>query len=311
MQSEALLVAKKVAFLAEAFAKYPQFEAIEIADIATADYTDAFKGVGDIIHTAAPVPGRADAETALRSAIDGSLRVLREGRKAGIKKVVVTGSIVSYPEGLFGVNDWVAITKEQALAGNAFALYIAEKKFGEQAVLQFADEHPDMDITISPGFEHIAPTPEGVSTFSSNGFIYQLLRPDNTNYAYSPGSIDVRDVARIHIAALNTTVPKDARPRRVPLVSPYQTDFREALKYLYDERPELRARLADPETAPRWTTYTLPIDLKPVEEAFGYKISGFKTWKETVLDAIDRFVKIEDSWTSKGFKFEIPREPPV
>jgi nucleoside-diphosphate-sugar epimerase len=146
--------------------KYPKFEVVEIADVATADFSTAFKGVGAIIHTAAPLPGRTDAETALKSAIEGSLHILREAKKAGIEKVVVTGSMVTFPEDAYGPNgqsclsitcafkssscnaDWVPVTKEQALQGNDFTLYIAEKKFGEQAVLDFADKHPEMDITI-------------------------------------------------------------------------------------------------------------------------------------------------------------------
>lgn len=56
---------RKVALLKKALEKYPRFEVVEIADVATADYTAAFKGVVAVIHTAAPLPGRADSETAL------------------------------------------------------------------------------------------------------------------------------------------------------------------------------------------------------------------------------------------------------
>ncbi|KAF7298742.1 Epimerase domain-containing protein [Mycena indigotica] len=313
---------RKVAAIREAFAKYPQFEAVEIPDLATADYTDALAGVGAIIHTAAPIPGRADSETAFRSAVDGSLNILRAANSAGIRKVVVTGSTVTFPEDSFGADDWVAVTKEQALEGNPFLLYIAEKKFSEQAILKYASENPEMDITIfnppwifgplAPGFESIVPTPEGAfAAFSTDGFVYQLLRADNKNYHYSPGTIDVRDVARIHIAALSAPTPNGSRPRRVPILSPYQTDFREAIQFIYAERPELRARLADPETVPRWPTYKREVDLTPVEKSFGFPVSAFKTWRETILDAVDRFIEIENNWKSKGLAFEVPTEPPM
>ncbi|KAJ7069496.1 hypothetical protein C8F01DRAFT_1363671 [Mycena amicta] len=313
---------RKISLLKQVFEKYLQFEAVEISDVATADYTDVFKGVGAIIHTAAPLPGRADSETAFKSAIDGSLHILREAHKAGIKKFVATGSTVTFPDNAYGPNDWVNVTKEQALEGNSFVLYIAEKKFAEQAVLQYAEEHPDMDITIFcppwifgplvPGFESIVPTPEGAfAAFSTNGFVYQLLRSDNTSYHYGPGSIDVRDAARIHIAALSAPTPNGSRPRRVPIVSPHQTDFRDAIQFINDERPALRERLADPETVPRWATYKRDVDLTPVEQFFGYPIASFKTWRETILDAVDRFIDIEQEWTSEGFEFQVPREPPM
>ncbi|KAJ7069507.1 hypothetical protein C8F01DRAFT_515975 [Mycena amicta] len=314
--------ARKVALLQQAFAKYPQFEAVEISDVATSDYTEGLKGVGAIIHAAAPLPGRQDVETAFKSAIEGSLHILREAQKAGIKKFVATGSMVTFPDDAFGPDDWVPVTKEQALVGNPFVQYIAEKKYAEQAVLKYAEEHPEMDITIfcppwifgplAPGFESIVPTPEGAfAAFSTNGFVYQLLRADNTNYHYSPGTLDVRDVARIHIAALSTTTPKDSRPRRVPIVSPYQSDFREAIQFIHDERPELRERLADPAKVPRWPSYKLDVDLTPVEKSFGFPISSFKTWQETILDAVDRFIVLEKYWTSKGFEFQVPQEPPM
>ncbi|KAF7314629.1 Epimerase domain-containing protein [Mycena kentingensis (nom. inval.)] len=309
---------KKLNQLREAFAAYPAFEAVEITDVATADFSAALVGVGAVIHTAAPLPGRADADTALKTAIDGTLHIARAALSAGIPKFVATGSTVTFPNDAFGPDDWVAVTKEQARDG-PFPLYIAEKKYAELALLEFAEAHPEMDVTIlcppwifgplAPRFEKLVPSPDGAFTqFSTNGFVWQLLRKDNTNYHYTPGSIDVRDVARIHIAALETTGP---HPRRVPIQSPYETDFRAAIQLVYDERPELRARLADPETVPRWQSYRLPIDLKPVEDVFGYPTSKFKTWRETILDGVDRFLDIERHWAKQGFEFEIPREPPL
>ncbi|KAJ7143525.1 hypothetical protein C8R43DRAFT_953966 [Mycena crocata] len=309
---------RKIPLLRKALEKYPKFETVEITDIATADYTAAFKGVEAIIHTAAPLPGRADSETALNSAIEGSLHILREAQKAGVKKFVATGSMVTFPENAYGPDDWVPVTKEEAIEGNSFVLYIAEKKFGEQAVLDFADKHPEMDITIfcppwifgplAPGFEHIVPEPD-FAAFSTDGFVYQLLRADNTNYHYSPGTLDVRDVARIHIAGLNPVTPD--HPKRVPIVSPYSANFRDAIKYISDERPELRGRLADPSKVPVWPRYQIDLDLKPVEKAFGIELGSYKTWRETILDSIDSFIAVEQQWTNKGIAFEVPTAPPM
>ncbi|KAJ6558121.1 NAD(P)-binding protein [Mycena capillaripes] len=304
---------RKIPLLKKALEKYSQFEVVEITDIATSDFSAAFKGVGAIIHTAAPLPGRADSETALKSAVEGSLHILREAEKAGIKKFIATGSMVTFPDNAYGPNDWVEVTKEQALEGNPFVLYVAEKKFGEQAVLDFADKHPEMDITVfcppwifgpfAPGFEHIIPEPD-FAAFSTNGFVYQLLRADNVNYHSSPGVLDVRDVARIHIAGLNPLTPD--HPKRVPIVSPHPADFRDAIKYISDAHPELRSRLADPSKVPVWPSYKLDVDLSPVGKAFGISLGSYKTWKETILDSVDRFIDVEKQWSSKGLKFEVP-----
>jgi hypothetical protein len=161
---------------------------------------------------------------------------------------------------------------------------------------------------LAPGFEHIVPEPD-FAALSTDGFIYQLLRADNVNYAYSPGVLDVRDVARIHIAGLNP-LTRD-HPKRVPIVSPYSADFRDAIQYISDERPELRDRLADPSKAPVFPSYKLDVDLKPVEKAYGISLGSYKTWKETILDATDSFLHLEKQWTSKGFKVEVPTAPPM
>ena len=51
------------------FAKYPGFKAVDIPDIASGDFSQILEGVGAVIHVAAPIPGRADAETALRVSV--------------------------------------------------------------------------------------------------------------------------------------------------------------------------------------------------------------------------------------------------
>ncbi|KAJ7792439.1 hypothetical protein B0H14DRAFT_3889917 [Mycena olivaceomarginata] len=259
---------RKIPLLKTALEKYPKFEVVEIADVATADFSAAFESVGAIIHTAAPLPGRTDPKTALKSAIEGSLHILREARKAGIKKVIVTGSIVTFPEDSFGANDWGP-----------------EENFGEQAVLDFAEKHPEMDITIfcppwifgpfAPGFEHIVPTPD-FAAFSTNIFVYHLLRADNHHACRS--------------------------------FRPYDADFRDAIRYISEAHPELRERLADPSTVPAWPRYKLPVDLKPVEEAYSIEHGSYKTWKETILDAGRPFLlDLEKLWKSKGLEFEVPR----
>jgi hypothetical protein len=120
--------------------------------------------------------------------------------------------------------------------------------------------------------------------------------------------LDVRDVARVHIASLHPLTAD--HPRRVPVVSPYPNDWREAIKYISEERPALRERLADPSKAPIWPA-TRAVDLVPVEKAFGIAVGSYKTWKETILDAVDSFIDIENRWRSKGFEFEVPTAPPM
>ncbi|KAJ7490466.1 hypothetical protein FB451DRAFT_1552180 [Mycena latifolia] len=262
---------RKIPLLQKALEKYPQFKAIEIAYIATADYSAAFKGVGAVIHVAPPLPGRVDSETALNSAIEGSLRILREAEKAGMKNFVATGSMVAFPENAYSPN----VTKEDAIGGNSFMVCRGTsfmlKPLSTRDYLEFADQHPEMDITITklcppwifgpfaPGFEEIVLEPD-FTAFSTNDFVYQLLRADI----------------------------------RVPIVSPYPANFRDAIKYISDVHPELRERLADPSKVPVWPSYKFDVDLAP---------------KETILDAVDRFIDIENQRNSKGLTAEVTVPP--
>lgn len=56
----------KLPLLERVFARYPDFEAVDVPDVASSELTEKLKGVEAIIHTAAPLPGRADVETLLK-----------------------------------------------------------------------------------------------------------------------------------------------------------------------------------------------------------------------------------------------------
>ncbi|KAF5365220.1 hypothetical protein D9758_005448 [Tetrapyrgos nigripes] len=304
---------KKVESLKKALSDYPQFEAVEITDIATGDY-----GVGAIIHTASPVIGRTDKETAFRSAIEGSLHVLNEAEKVGITQIVTTSSITSFnfPVGPFAPDDWNPITKEQAFeSGSPSLVYRAQKKYADLAVIDFIKTRPHIDVTmisppyiygpVPPGFEQFIPEP-GSEALSTDAHIYNLLQGDKCQIPTSVGYADIRDVARAHILAL-TSIPQsgvsDGKLKRLAIASPYENDWREAVKYIAEERPQMKDRLAGLEKVPVLEELSLKgIDHGRLEEVLGMKKNDFRTWKETVLDAVDSFVRIEEGWKSRGLK---------
>lgn len=52
--------------LKESYAKYgDKFETVSISDISTDKFPEAFKGVDAVIHTAAPLPDRAEPQVIL------------------------------------------------------------------------------------------------------------------------------------------------------------------------------------------------------------------------------------------------------
>lgn len=151
----------------------------------------------------------------------------------------------------------------------------------------------------------------GYRAFSTNGFIYALLRPDNVHFAPSPGAIDVRDVARAHLLALESPPTSVVGRKRSPLVSPYQSSYKDAIEIIAKERPELKDRLVHPSKAPEWPSYTIEVDRELVEKQIGLKADSYIPWRETVLDAVDSLVRIENIWKAKGFKVAVPDTPPL
>ncbi|KIY48538.1 NAD(P)-binding protein [Fistulina hepatica ATCC 64428] len=321
---------KKYHGLKKAFAKSPRFEAVEVSDVTKGDLSKAFKGVSALIHCAAYMPGKSDAATSLKLAAEGTLHVLEAAKTAGIKRVAVTGSLVSYPEkGPCRLPDYHPVTYKEALSSNdAWVVYVAEKKFTEVAVIDWATKNPDISVALmqfdyiltsslpatptvspnyifgplAPGFDFIVPDfdPRGLS---SNGLFYMLLIPKNENFPMAPGVTDIRDVARLHIAAVESDKVAALPPqlRRFPAVSPDQSDYRVALKLIAEERPELKDRLSSIDKAPVWPTYTVANEgLKHIEEVLDIPVNSYRPWRETVLDTIDSLVVLEKIWKAKA-----------
>ncbi|KAJ4489245.1 hypothetical protein C8R41DRAFT_920672 [Lentinula lateritia] len=330
---------EKVSFLQNAFARYPAFEAVEITDIASGDFSFMKGRMDAVIHCAAPmISDKVDHEAALKvfrsvqlpnhkptfqtskGAIGGSLHVLEQAKDAGIQKVVVTGSLASFPRfGPYGPNDYFAVTIEEAKSsGNPGVIYSAEKKFAEIAVLEFADKHPEMDVTIicptfvvgpvAPGFEHLVPT-VNFRAFSSTFYLYSLLNGPNPRFPMADSFIDIRDVARAHILALNSQPSSVVGRKRFALKNPDQSNFRQAIELIATERPHLKDRLSPLLSAPKWPeSKAEPIDYARMESDLGLKRESLTSWTDTVLDGIDSFMVVENSWKAKGLKVTAPVE---
>ncbi|KAK0203487.1 hypothetical protein DFS33DRAFT_1225952, partial [Desarmillaria ectypa] len=207
------------------------------------------QGVDGIIHAAVPLPGQVDPKTAFKSSVDGSLHVLREAVQAKVHRIVVTGSVVThpFPQGTFGPNGkYNPVTKEQAIAsGQPLPVHVAQKKYADLAVVEFAEKHPEIDVTLigpsynygpfAPGSEHLISEPD-LSAFSTNENIYALLRPGNTKFPGAPGAIDIRDAARAYVLALTSRPSAEVGRKRFAIVSPCWFLYRDALEIISKER---------------------------------------------------------------------------
>jgi len=169
-------------------------------------WCEAMAGADMLIHSASPFPltqPRDDAEI-MRPAVDGTLRALDAAQANGIRRVVMTSSTVAVmntalPPGrsAYDERDWTD-------PGNPHATpYIKSKTVAEKAAWAYVDTRaPEVKLTvINPGFVVGPPLDDRFGT--SLQVIQRLLRgrdPMLPRIGFS--SVDVRDVAAMHVRAL-------------------------------------------------------------------------------------------------------------
>jgi nucleoside-diphosphate-sugar epimerase len=162
-----------------------------------------------------------------------------------------------------------------------------------------------------PNFHHLIPEPEPIHpTFSTNSRIYAFLNPRATELILTQAFVDVRDVANAHVLALTSKPSSElgtdgAKKKRFILIAPESASIRSGLTILKEKRGSVvDGRLADIDTIQ---------DVPPREEGLKYyreelgEIVGFKEgmyrkWEETIVDAADSILEIENIWKEKGFK---------
>ena len=106
-------------------------------------------------------------------------------------------------------------------------------------------------------------------------------------------TVDVRDMARVHILACFAPFARDSNfGRKRILVGGPRYTIADAIQHLRQARPELTPRLADPSDA-------LPQAIARLDDS---KLQGvlqfgdFIPWKVTVEDMVDAIVSIERQW---------------
>ncbi|THU99566.1 NAD(P)-binding protein [Dendrothele bispora CBS 962.96] len=297
-----------------------RFKAIDIPDISSSDLTEALKGASGVVHVAASLPGRADVDITLKSALNGTVHVLESAHRAGIHKIVITSSIITFPlPGPFTDDSWNPITLEQARI-NHWVTYDYAKTQADKAALEFTKSHPEMDIIFfcpdwifgplipPPYSHHLIPEPSP-SALSTTGYIYALINPRNKHWTPSPGFIDVRDVARAHLLALSSQYKYPQQ--RMLLKAPEPTSYKKAIEILEARFPEIRERLANKDKAPgdEWAK-----EDKALEWSMKTKNSTWpevwRNWTECVEDTIESLLDMEKFWKGKGLEVRGAEEAP-
>ena len=179
-----------------------------------AGWSEAVQGRDFVLHVASPFPAGnpADEEAVIRPARDGTLRVLRAARDAGVKRVVMTSSFAAvgygHPprKGPFAETDWSRPDAPDVQP------YIKSKIFAERAAWDFIErEGGALELSVINPTGIFGPV-LGPDYSSSIGIIKAML---DGRMPFAPrvyfGVVDVRDVAALHLLAM--TKPEAAGER--------------------------------------------------------------------------------------------------
>ena len=179
-----------------------------------AGWTQAVAGCDYVLHVASPFPlGIPKHEDDLVvPARDGTLRVLRAARDAGVKRVVLTSSFAAigygHPETArpFDETDWTDIN------GGGVTAYVKSKTIAERAAWDFiAREGGALELSVVNPVGIFGPV-LGPDLSTSIILMQRLMNgevPGCPRLAF--GLVDVRDVADLHLRAMTSPAAKGER----------------------------------------------------------------------------------------------------
>ena len=181
---------------------------------ADAGWAAAMAGCDYVLHVASPFPAAApkDENELIAPARDGTLRVLRAARDAGVKRVVLTSSFAAIGYGLeeptaaFTEKDWTDLTSPRLQP------YTKSKTIAERAAWDFsAREGRGMELAVINPVVVFGPL-LGADYSTSILVVKRLLEgsvPGCPDLWF--GIVDVRDVADLHLRAMTHPAARGER----------------------------------------------------------------------------------------------------
>ena len=170
-----------------------------------AGWREAVEGCDFVLHVASPLPLETPQtdEEIVRPAREGTLRVLRASRDAGVKRVVMTSSYAAVGYGHPPSRAAVDETKWTNLDGSDVSPYVKSKTLAERAAWDFiAKEGNGLElVSINPV---VVAGPALAADYSASIFLVRRLMdggiPALPRLYF--GIVDVRDVADLHVIGM-------------------------------------------------------------------------------------------------------------
>ena len=255
-------------------------------------WVEAAHGATYLMHVASPfvVANPKNEDEMIKPAVDGTLRAMRAAQMAGVKRVVLTSSIVAMMgakmHGTFGPDDWTPTNT------SSVSTYSKSKTLAEQAAWDFIkDAHREDDaaelVCVNPGGVFGPPLGNNISG-QSMSMVSQMLAgklPMVPNISFP--MVDVRDVAQIHVKAM--THP-EAAGLRIITSQAEGTSFSSIAQILIEQGYKgPSSRVA-------------PSLLLKLVSLFDREAQGLKGWLDMNVDADNSKTVTLFDWTPRPFK---------
>jgi nucleoside-diphosphate-sugar epimerase len=260
------------------------------ADLTKDDnWAEAVRDCTYVLHVASPFPAidPEDENELIVPARDGSLRVLKAARDAGVKRVVLTSSFAAIgysrsPKGyVFTEKDWTDPNT------TGLRPYLKSKAIAEKAAWDFIErEGGNLELTVINPVGIFGPTLGGNYSASIEHALKGILDghvKETPNFTFN--IVDVRDTADIHLVAM--THPA-AKGERFLAASNGSVSFFDIAALIRKERPQRAGNIAN---------------LKPIDPGLYVHLSNEKArrilgWEPrpkevTLLETIDALSVVE------------------
>lgn len=281
-----------------------RLELVEADLLSDAGWREAMQGVDAVMHVAAAIRADEprDQSLVVRPALEGTERVIKAAHAAGIRRFILTSSIatVGYGHGHTTGRRVYDETYFTNLDGMRFTwAYCIGKTKAEQLAWDFAKKHGMELTTIHPG-AIIGPVLDEDASISV-GLVSGLL--DGSTPALPSNGfsiIDVRDVADLHVAALEAS---EAVGQRYLATSDY-TPFPEVARIVREAYPDREVTM---KVVPDWIIRAIALFGGPTrqiindignEKVFdgskGERLLGrkFISAKQSILDTAESVIKM-------------------
>lgn len=182
--------------------------------LSDAGWSDAVAGCDFVLHVASPFPPGVPKheDDLIIPAREGTLRVLRAARDAGVRRVVLTSSFAAIGYGHksmdrpFSEEDWTDPN------GRNIVAYVKSKTLAERAAWDFIDrEGGDLELAVVNPVAVFGPV-LGPDYSSSIQIVQRLMEGSIPGIPrMSFGIVDVRDVADLHLRAMTNPAARGER----------------------------------------------------------------------------------------------------